>query len=395
VFKRLFIMPCLLCISLNSWAEIRFNGFASVHMTSVDTDGGTGPFSQYGGDGDISFKEESLFALQASSYLSEGLSATVQLVAEGKDDFMVDARWAYISYDINDTHRVSAGRFANPIFYQSEYEKVGYAHNYARLPKSVYTGFDFSTIEGITLDSNFYIGDYTLATKVLFGTWRGSTFLAATGKDESFGLKNLVSGRATVSGDGWNVFLGSLITEMEGGSVDQNAILAAAQPGISAATAAGASQNEIDNFKKAITWEGKDGIYSYMGFNIDRNNYLVDFEFTSYGVDDSSDGWNETWYLGFGYRVSESVAIIMHTEEFKQDANDTEFLNNTSNPILFATGKGILSALAAREFDGYGLTLRYDFHPSATFKADVFSGTDTRASVGDYSFISAGIDLVF
>jgi hypothetical protein len=42
-----------------------------------------------------------------------------------------------------------------------------------------------------------------------------------------------------------------------------------------------------------------------------------------------------------------------------------------------------------------GLTLRYDFHESATLKVDYFSGEDNRAVVGDYSIMSVGVDLVF
>lgn len=375
-------------------AEVRINGFASVRMSSVETDGNTPPFSHYNNE-TISFKDESLFALQLSSNIGDGLSATVQLVGEGKDDFEIDARWAYISYDINDTHRLSAGRFANPIFYQSEYEKVGYAHNYARLPKSVYTGFDFSTIEGIALDSSFYIGDYTLATKLLFGNWHGTTFLAATGNDEAFGLESIISLRATLQGDGWNVFGGTLLTEMEGGSVDQNAILAFAAPGIGAAEATGATASDVNNFINAIRWTGKDGIYAYAGFNIDKNNFLVDFEMSHYGVQDSTDGMNDTWFIGLGYRVTDQTAVIVHTEEFKQDGENVDFLDGVSHPALIATGTAIMQNLAFREFEGSGITVRYDFHPSAAIKFDYFSGKDTRPDVGDYSIISAGIDLVF
>ncbi len=377
-----------------SFAEIRLNGFASIHMSSLNSDNGGTPFSQYN-EGTFSFKDESLFALQASSDLGDGLTATVQFVGEGKDDFAIDARWAYLSYTLNDTHTLSAGRFANPIFYQSEYEKVGFAHNYARLPKAVYAGFDFSTIEGVALDSNFYVGDYTLTTKLLYGNWDGSVFLSTTGQDEFFGLKNLLSARATLAGDGWNVFAGSFIAEMEGGTIDQNAIIGAAAPGIAAAQALGATQAQVDNFIDSVKWDGKDGIYSYLGFNVDRNRFIVDFEFASYGVKDSSDGWNDTWFFGVGYRLSDTLAVIVHTEENKQDGADTDFLDGVSNPVLFATGAAIKESLSFSEYEGTGVTMRYDFHPSATLKADYFMGESTRTDIGDYSIFSVGVDLVF
>ena len=123
----------------------------------------------------MTFKDESLFALQARANLGDGLSATIQLMAEGVNEFEAEAKWAYLTYELNDQHSVSAGRFANPIFFQSQYEKVGFAHNYSRLPKAVYIGFDFSTIEGIALDSSFLLGDYSLDTKLLYGNWQGTT----------------------------------------------------------------------------------------------------------------------------------------------------------------------------------------------------------------------------
>ena len=344
------------------------------------------------GDGDISFKDESLFALQASANLGEGLSATVQLMAEGKNDFDVEAKWAYFSYDVDDSHRLSAGRFANPIFFQSQYEKVGYAHNFARLPKAVYIGFDFSTIEGMALDSTFFIEDYTLETKVLFGSWNGSTVVGATGTEESFGLKDTIALNATLSGDWWKVFAGGFLAELEGGSLDDLFALFAAQ-GINAAIAAGATQSEVDALLTALASEGKDGIYWFAGFNIDYNNFIVDFEFADYKIDDSADAANEVWYAAVGYRFSD-VVVTVHVEDYNQET-DFGFLSSVSNPILNATGRGVQSAFGQREFDGYGATVRYDFHPSAALKVDYFSGEDTRPTVGDYTVWSVGVDLVF
>jgi hypothetical protein len=363
-------------------------------MTSVSSDQGGSPFDRYT-EGSPSFKDESLFALQGRADLGDGFSSTVQLMAEGQNDFNMEAKWAYLSYELSDTHRLSAGRFANPIFYQSEYELVGFAHNYMRLPKAVYTGFPFSTVEGISLDSSYYIGDYTLATKVLYGNWNGDIFLSATNQDETLGLENIISLKAVLMGDGWTVSAGTFIAEMDGGSVDTNAVFGAAAPGIAGAQALGATTQEINAFKDAIKWDGKDGIYSFMGFNYDKNSFIVDFEYVNYGVKDSTDGFNSNWYLGLGYRVSDQMAVIVHTEEFTQDSEDTDFLNGVTNPVLNATGKAILEALAFREFSGSGIQVRYDFHPSAAFKIDYFVGEDTRPTVGDYQFFSLGIDLVF
>jgi len=383
----------LAMMSMTAAADITFNGFASIRATAADSDGGEPPFSTFKGDGDISFKDESLFALQARADLTEGLSATVQLMAEGINDFEVEARWAYVSYELSDRHRLSLGRFANPIFFQSEYEKVGYAHNFSRLPTAVYIGFEFSTIEGIALDSTFDFDDYVLDTKVLYGNWDGGAFFAVTGQEESFALNDIMSIRATLTYDWWKIFAGAFVAEMDGGSIDQAVLNTFAAPGIAAAQALGATDADVATFQEAVTWTGEDGLYWYSGFNIDYNNWIFDFEYASYQVEDSTDALNNVWYAALGYRFGSTV-LTVHTEELTQDI-DYDSLSPVQHPVLVATGRAIHDALGAREFDGYGISLRYDFHSNAALKMDYFSGEDTRPTVKDYTIWSVGIDLVF
>lgn len=392
--RKLLITSALLTtlFSQQLLAEVKLNGFASVRGTSVNTDGGQEPFPGFE-EGELSFKPESLFAIQAQADLGEGLSATVQLFGEGRSDFEIEARWAYLSYQLNDSHRLSAGRFANPIFHQSEYEKVGYAHNFSRLPKAVYIDFDFSTIEGIALDSQFNIGDYSLSTKVLYGSWAGESFSAVTNNFVDFGMDNIFSANATLAGDWWQLFGGVFAAEIAGASIDDSTVFPLAAPGIKLAQSMGATAAQVNDFKSKIGWDGKDAFYWFSGFAIDYNNWLVDFEYVDYLVEDSTDALNKAWYLALGHRF-DKVVVTVHTEDYAQEA-DYDFLNGVAHPVLLATGKGINNAFAQREFDGVGLSIRYDFHPSAAFKIDYFTGTDTRPAVGDYEMLSFGVDLVF
>lgn len=391
-FRSLGLVLVTAVLPATALAEITLNGFASIRGTSVSSDGGQEPFPGFE-EGELSFNPESLFALQAQADLGEGLSATVQLFGEGRSDFEVEARWAYLSYQFNDKHRLSAGRFANPIFHQSEYEKVGYAHNFSRLPKSVYIDFDFSTIEGVALDSQYNLGDYSLSTKVLFGGWSGESFSAVTNTFVDFGMDNIISANATLAGDWWQLFGGVFAAQIDGTSIDNSTVFPLAAAGISAASKTGATAGQIEDFKSRIGWDNKDAFYWFSGFAIDRDNWLLDFEFVDYVVKDSTDAANQSWYLALGRRF-DNVVLTVHTEDYAQSP-DHDFLNGVAHPALLATGKGINNAFGQREFDGVGLSVRYDFHPSAAFKADYFSGTDTRAAVGDYKILSFGIDLVF
>lgn len=379
-------------IPLKSYAEVKLNGFASIRGTSVSTDGGLEPYPGYV-DGQLSFKSESLFALQAQSELGDGLTATVQLFSEGINDFEVEARWAYITYQINDTNRVSAGRFANPMFNQSEYEKVGYAHNFSRLPKSVYIGFDFSTVEGIAWDSQYSLGDYNLTTKILYGGFEGQSFSAVANNYVDLGLENIVTANATFESDWWKVFGGVLMGKFDGATIDSSTIFPIAAGGIAFAQANGATNDQVTQFKQRISWDNKDAFYWFAGFSAEKYDWLYDFEYVEYSAEDSVDALNKSYFAAVGRRFDKFIATV-HYEDYSQEEN-FDFLNGVNHPVLLATGKAMNTAFAAREFDGVGITLRYDFHPSAAFKIDYFKGSDTRPEVGDYSLISFGVDLVF
>ena len=100
-------------------------------------------------------------------------------------------------------------------------------------------------------------------------------------------------------------------------------------------------------------------------------------------------------YGNLGPRVLTRDTDLEEDSEDYAQKTDFDFLNGINHPVLQATGRGIHTAFGQREFDGVGLSVRYDFHPSAAFKADYFKGTDSRATVDDYQLVSFRIDLVF
>lgn len=373
-------------------AEIKFNGFGSVRGTYVNTDSIERPFADLPKDGEISFKDESIFGLQARADLGDGLSATVQFVADGKDDFDVEARWAYVSYKLDNHHTVNVGRFANPIFYQSEYEIVGYAHDFARLPKSVYFGFDFNNLEGISLDSNYEIGGYNLNTKLLYGTWDGTITVVSTGVDESIGLDDVTLARVELSKDWWKVFAGGFIGEFTEGSLN-TFLRSAVAPGSAVALANGATPEQVTELADLVQYQGKDGEYWYAGYNIDYKNFISNFEYAKYDIDNTLFGEVRAWYASLGYRFDEYV-VTVRREKMERVTNYSQ-VSSIEHPILNATGRGVHDVLTTGKIDGVGLTVRYDFHPSAAFKFDYFDAEDKTVTDGEYSILSMGIDVIF
>ncbi len=384
--KTLLASSLLMLYAPFTLAEIQFNGFASMRASQLSSDGGDTPYSAFT-EGQVSFKSESLFALQARADLGDNLSATLQLYSEGKSDFDLTARWAYITYQLNDVHQISVGKFAMPLFHQSEYEKVGYSHNYARLPKSVYSDFAFDTVEGISLDSTYDLDDYTLTTKLMYGNWDGKILGA------SFGFEDIVSAKFTLAGDGWQIFGGALTASIDSQQFDQFAIFSQVQDAVVFAAANGATESDQAIFYDDIKWDGKRGIYLFGGYAIDYNNWLSDFEYTDFGAKDSSDAFDTTWFISFGRRFGEYTVMIHHEEQ--RQSTDFGNFDDIQHPVLKATAQGVQTALGADQVYGEGITLRYDFHSNAALKFDYFNGRSTLPEVSDFSIVSAGVDIVF
>jgi hypothetical protein len=140
--KKLSVAVAICAALATSYAnaEVRINGFASiVGGKSLEDDRG-----RYGYDDDISFKNESVFALQISADLQEKLSATAQIVARGNNDFDAEFEWAYLTYEFNDELQLSAGKMRVPFYRYSDFIDVGYAYRWVRPPESVYS-IPFST----------------------------------------------------------------------------------------------------------------------------------------------------------------------------------------------------------------------------------------------------------
>lgn len=390
--RRIILVSCCLLVTSAVKADIKFNGFGSVRGTYVDTDSIQRPFADLPESNELSFKDESVFGLQAKTDLGEGLTATIQFTAEGKDDFDVEARWAYVSYKIDNNFQVSAGKFANPIFYQSEYEIVGYAHNFGRLPKSVYFGFDFNTVEGVALDTHHRFGEYSISTKWLYGNWDGDITVVSTGRDETIGLDDIFLGRVELSKNWWKVFVGGFVGEFTDGTLN-TFLRSTVAPGAQVALANGATQDQVDELSNLVQYQGKDGEYWYTGYDIDYNNFLSSFEYAKYDVDNTLFPETRAWYLSAGYRLGDYV-VMLRREQLQRVSNYSQ-ADSIQHPILNAVARGVHDVLSQNTIDGVGLSVRYDFHRSAALKFDYFDAEDKTSPEGKYSVVSLGLDFVF
>ena len=93
-------------------SDINFSGYGSIRGGLLVNDDITPQY--FGYDDKVDFKNESLFALQAKAHLNDKWNATIVLQARGEEDFKVEARWAYLNYQLSPETTLTFGRFALP-----------------------------------------------------------------------------------------------------------------------------------------------------------------------------------------------------------------------------------------------------------------------------------------
>ncbi len=389
--KNVILIVLMAAMALPAWAEVTFNGFASIRG-GVALDGEDSPLLDDIGlyNEALSFDKESLFALQASSDLGEGLSATIQMMAEGKSNYDLEARWAYLSYNLTPNSKLMAGRLVNPIFSRSEYQSVGFTHPYARLPKSVYFPFDFNVLDGLSWNSNYAVGAGDLTVKAALGNWNGTVPLSGVG-DFELRFENLMHLSANYAWNGFSVFAGGFQTDVKADDLSEQNV--GATLGLSNF---GLNPTQVQEVASVIQLEGL-AAYVFYGFSMDYMNILLDYEYATYEVKDTGDAKNDSYFISAGYRLGD-YTVVAHIEDYAHDKDgnvkDAASLTDAQSK---AVATSLLTTLASRQFNGSGVTVKYDFHPQAVLKVDYFM-YENDPNVGvkeDSSGMSVGIDMMF
>lgn len=117
------------------------------------------------------FERDSLVGIQISSQLNEKISATGQLLAQGRDNYSAEATWAYLTYELSQQTQFRMGRFRTPLFFYSDFLHVGYAQHWISPPEEVY-GLPFDSVEGVDLNYSFSLGRTDAKFQMYFGSSR-------------------------------------------------------------------------------------------------------------------------------------------------------------------------------------------------------------------------------
>ena len=356
-------------------AEVKINGFASVKagMTLGSDD------SLYGYTDDIDFKNESLFAVQMMSDLGDKLSVTAQLLGRGRDDFDAEFAWAFISYDLTDNMRLSAGRLRTPFYKYSDFKDVGYAYDWTRVPEAVYN-LDFDNIEGVSLYRTATLGEFDSTLQLIFGAFDGTA--RVTGLDVSAQIDQVAGITWEVSRDFFTARLAYLSGKTTLSNPDIDGLVT---------QLAGFGLAEL---AAAIDVNDEDSSFMGLALTFDKNDWVAVAEITRTEVKDSAISKQNGYYISLGHRFG-TVTPFVSYEKRDNDAKTEIFdLIPVGAPPALAGGVQFVVNRFETKREAWNLGVRYDFHPSAAFKAQ-YTKMDDKVNDTDADLLTLGVDLVF
>ncbi|ABE53897.1 hypothetical protein Sden_0607 [Shewanella denitrificans OS217] len=349
---------CSILLSTTAYAEVNVSGFASVVGGQVLDGTGVAEFDlgptfladyplvgKY--EEEITFDPDTLFGLQFSADLMDGLRATAQVVSRGANDYSASFEWAYLSYELNDNWTVQAGKKRLPLYYYSDFFDVGYAYVWIRPPADNYTWqiFNYTGVSGLY---NYVVGDWTVSGQVYFGSEDSEPNKLLS---EFFFLENTreiwkdIKGIVVELNKDWFELR---LTHMQ--YTNERYI--------------GGVQQE---------WNGsteRTGKFYGLAANVEYDNYLILSEINRLVLDNTN---LDTYLITFGYRIDSVMPYISYSNF--DDGEDGEVHNTTS------------------------VGIRWDFHPSAAFKIQYDDVKDKGGPglkvAGDATAISVGVDVVF
>lgn len=168
---RTFTYLLVSAISAVAFAETDFSAFATLAAGSAF---GSDNVHTQGYDQDVSLAPNTFLGLQMFSDVMGDLDAVVQVTADAEDgwgdsdNLNLDLSWAFLSYDLTDSWRITAGRQRMPHYTYSDFLTVSYAYHWIQAPSQLYNA-PFNSFNGISMLNTFSIDDARLTAQLLYG----------------------------------------------------------------------------------------------------------------------------------------------------------------------------------------------------------------------------------
>jgi hypothetical protein len=369
--KKLLTIAVLTASTFTAQADVRINGFANFIGGISNTEG-----SPYGYEEEVSFSEESLFAIQISGDINDKMTATGQLVARGEDDYSPDFEWAYLTYAATDNLSISAGRLRLPLFRYSASLDVGYSYHWINAPQATYD-VPFNNLDGLRFDYSNYAGDWEYNLQLAYGTYENSS------EEYSVNGNNVVVASAELTYE-WLKLRG-----VWGSSKTTLSLYALEDTFAAFETILPAELYDL------YISEDDRGYFVGLGAEIDMFDWFVSGEITSVDTPDSYLREDIAYYITAGLRMGKfTPSITYEVKESDDDFKFTDQINALPSADLQTSLYGI-QTLLDDDLKNITLGLRYDYDTNIALKADVSKYTDDLNDENDATLVRVAVNYVF
>ncbi len=399
----LFATIPLLIATSSYAADINFSGFANIAAGITTSSDET--FDGY--TSDIDFNEGSLFALQVSSDLGDGLGVTAQIIARGEDDFDPKFEWAYVSYEFNDNWKVLAGRQRAPFFMYSDFLDVSYAYNWITPPQGVYD-LAFDSFDGLGVIYTSQLGEFDSTLHFSAGRNRDDFNLADPSEAENIvqpDFNKLVGVAWTLNRDWLTLRSAFFQTDMT--------LPVPALSGLVAGLDGFGFSQRSDNLEA-----NEDKVtFAELGFQVDYNDFIVIGEFTTLDLSDTGFADSDAFYLSVAKRFDNITVHVTYGEKDSDIDNLLSDLPSTISTPIVNTGdptadfitaattdatyaaiyNGTAGYLASVEEEQSYITVgaKWDFHDAASLKFEVTKFEDDGADNTEATLLNIALVTVF
>lgn len=360
-------------------AEVRVSGFGQIVAGTTLDSGDRLSAREY--TDTVDFEEESLFAIQLDADLNERVTATAQILAEGKDDFKPELAWAYANVQLGNGFSTKIGRQRIPFYRYSDFLDVGYAYPWIRPPVAMYNQ-PWSNADGISLSHSTYVGKWFSQAQFLYGRFEGD---ANIGRNYFQGELSHLRGLSwDVEYDEWlslrAAYLSAKVT-ITGSPLDQvtNALRAFRQNALA----------------DRLDYNDDPGTFKSLGFKVDKADWLVVGEYSELEIEDSvfANIDRTDWYATVGRRFG---TVTPHVTYGRQTAGaDLSVLAGIprTSPLFFPVAAAATSQQLDETFKSVGV--RWDFDTNVALKADYTTVDSEIAGNQNADLVSAGLVFTF
>jgi len=358
-------------VSLTSQAEIVFHGFASfIGGATLDSDE-----TYLGYENKLEYDKDSLYALQASSNMGDGLSVTGQLIARGAENYKPEFEWMYMSYNLTSTLTAKVGRVRTAFYMFSEYLEVGYTFNWLVPPKELYAA-QITNLDGISFLYNMPIGAIDSQYMLAIGNRRNYSEASDASLSD---FTSIIQAYAQFES---GPYTGKLIYAQG----DLSAVTTATAGAVTAFAAVDPAFTS-----KYVAIEDSQLIFTGAALDMDFYPFKVLLEYSFLDFEDLVFIGDETRTLAAAaYTMGENTFSYTWSSNVKE--NDASLANKVAAPLQ-ATVAGLIAGSEA-DVTTHTLGVRHDFHDSASVKVELISTEETKLKT-EATLLRFGVDMLF